>query len=987
MNRRCVVLALVVFGALIAAPRVSVTAADTPQRRPIALEDILAWKTIGSATVSNDGGWFAYRLSPVQGDGEIVIRRIHGDKEVRFPAGEVPPPPDNPPAADGPPPPPARLVVFSDDSHFAAFTVYPTAKDAAQLRRQNRPIQNKAGLVNLDTLEKIEFDRVKRFAFAGERGRWIALHRYGPADAPAGPGASPAGAAGAPRAPERPRGSDLILHDLQSGAEQNVGNVADFAFDKRGRFLAWTIDAQDKVGNGLVVRNMESGVVSAVDSDKASYERPTWTEKGDALAAVKGADDRKLRDKLYSLIGCTDLDAASPRKVSFTLPADAPAGFTISPNRNPMWTDDLGGILFGIHEVRPKDASDRDAAASIDPPAGGAAADPAANAQDELPSLMLWHYRDPRLQSQQQVQEPRDKNFSYLAEYRVKDNRFLPLADESLRDVTPAPLARWASGRDIREYELGTSLDGRQYADLYAVNLETGERKLAAKKVGWSYAPAPDGTKLLYYADGQYYVYDMPSGQTKSITKNATVDFWNTENDVNVVKPPIPPIGWTKDGASVLLSDGWDVWKAPAAGGALTNLTVNGRKDGVRYRRRISLDPDEKGIDLSAPVYFDAYAEWTKKQGIARFDGGRPGPTVLAWDDAVTSIVKAKRADVLLYTRQTYKDYPDYYAGDPELKNGRRITDANPQQKGFAWSSGSMLISYTSAKGDKLQGALYLPANYEKGKSYPTVVYIYERLSQQLNQYATPGANGFNKSVYTSNGYAVLEPDIKYRVNDPGMSAVWCVVPAVRAAIATGVVDAAKVGIQGHSWGGYQTAFLVTQTDAFAAAVAGAPLTDMISMANLIYKNTGGSNEAIFESAQGRFFGGPWDNLEAYIRNSPVLHAKNVRTPLMILHNDKDGAVDFTQGVEYYNTLRRMGKPVVMLEYLGENHGLRKPVNQQDYTVRMKEFFDHHLMGKPAPEWLISGVPRLKMDEHLKQRQQERKAAPGVRISTEIEKR
>jgi len=222
-------------------------------------------------------------------------------------------------------------------------------------------------------------------------------------------------------------------------------------------------------------------------------------------------------------------------------------------------------------------------------------------------------------------------------------------------------------------------------------------------------------------------------------------------------------------------------------------------------------------------------------------------------------------------------------------------------------------------------------------------------------------------------------PDIAYKVNDPGMSAVWCMVPAVHAAIATGIVDARKVGITGHSWGGYQTSFLITQTDLFAAAVAGAPLTNMVSMYSLVYKNSGGGNMAIFESSQGRFKGGYWDNWDAYYRNSPVFFAKNVKTPLMILHNDKDGAVDFTQGLEYYNTLRRMGKPVIMLEYIGENHGLARRPNQRDYTVRMKEYFDHYLKGEPAPDWMVKGVPRLKMEEHLKERN--KKAEPPAKRS------
>lgn len=215
----------------------------------------------------------------------------------------------------------------------------------------------------------------------------------------------------------------------------------------------------------------------------------------------------------------------------------------------------------------------------------------------------------------------------------------------------------------------------------------------------------------------------------------------------------------------------------------------------------------------------------------------------------------------------------------------------------------------------------------------------------------------------------MFQPDIVYKVNDPGMSAVWAVVPAVKAAIATGIVDSANVALHGHSWGGYQTAFLVTQTNIFKSAIAGAPLTDMVSMYSSVYWNTGGGNMAIFESSQGRFKGNFLENYDAYIRNSPAFHADKVKTPLLILHNEHDGAVDFNQGITFFNTLRELGKDVVLLQYVGENHGLAQPKNMKDYTIRMREFFDHYLKGEPAPDWLKEGIPRLKMDEHLKSRQ------------------
>lgn len=125
---------------------------------------------------------------------------------------------------------------------------------------------------------------------------------------------------------------------------------------------------------------------------------------------------------------------------------------------------------------------------------------------------------------------------------------------------------------------------------------------------------------------------------------------------------------------------------------------------------------------------------------------------------------------------------------------------------------------------------------------------------------------------------------------------------------------------------------------------------------------------SIFEASQGRFTGGPWENWDAYERNSPVYHVKNVTTPLLMLHNDKDGAVDFTQGIEYYSALRRLKKPVVLVQYKGENHGLGKPENRKDYAVRMMEFFNHHLKGEEAPDWLSKGINKLDLEEHLEKR-------------------
>lgn len=950
--------------------------AAAPDQRPIELADIMAWRSIGATALSEDGAWFAYRIGPIEGDGEVVIRQTKGDKEYTFAVGELPPPT---PPTPGQPPPEGPVggfsLAFSPDAQYAAFTIQPSRSEAAQLRRQRRPLQNKAAIVNLATGERTEIAKVRRFAFSGENPGWIALHKYGP-DAPSGGGAPPAG--GPPPAggsgssgsrDDRPRGSDLLLRELATGQEINIGNVSEFTFDKKGRYLAWTIDAQDKAGNGVMLRVMATGSIRSIESDgNGVYSRLTWTEEGDGLAVLKGVDDKSYEDRLYGVVAFKEIAATGQQKTVFN-PADAPnfpEGMTVASTRSATWTKDLNGLLFGIRAVKKKEKPAGEKGEKEETPSRPTDDTPA----DEKVDLIIWHWKDSRLQSQQQVQENLDKNFSYLALYRPAEKKFIRLADDELRDVTPAPEHKFAIGRNDDPYELYGNLDGRRYADVYAIDLQTGERKLALKKSRWSYPASPAGTHFLYYEDGHFYTYDFATGQSLNITKDVPTSFINTESDVNIMKPPTPTAGWSKDGKFVFLSDNWDIWQVPVSGGSATNVTGDGRTEQVRYRGLTSLDPDLRGLDLSKPIYLSAYGEWTKKAGIGVIEPGGPGVKRLTWDDAAyRAPMKAKRAEVYVYTRETQKDPPDFYVTDASFTNGRRLTNLAAGTEQFLWSSGSMLVDYVSAKGDKLQGTLHLPANYEKGKTYPTIVYFYEKMSQTKNFYSRPTANGFNAAAYTSNGYAVFNPDISYKLNDPGMSAVWCMVPAVKAAIATGVVDPRRIGIHGHSWGGYQTAFLITQTDLFAAAVAGAPLTNMISMYAILYKNTGGTNGAIFESSQGRFTSGPWENWVAYTRNSPVAHAKNVKTPLIILHNDRDGAVDFTQGIEYYNTLRRLQKPVVLLEYPGENHGLVRRPNQKDYTMRMKEFFDAHLMGKPAPKWWVEGVPRLEMPEHLKSRQ------------------
>jgi dipeptidyl aminopeptidase/acylaminoacyl peptidase len=648
-----------------------------------------------------------------------------------------------------------------------------------------------------------------------------------------------------------------------------------------------------------------------------------------------------------------------------------------------------GSLYLGLRAPRPprpRTTPGTGAPPSTSPaPGAGSGGRVAAAPQTDadVPSLVLWHWKDTRTQATQQVQETADRGFAHVAVYGIASKTLVPLTDEKLRGLQRGPRDTWGIASDAAQYELDASIRGYAYRDIYAVNLSTGERQLIQAKVpggagggfggGASTAFSPDNSKYAYYDLGEWKVYDFTTGQTRVVTTGIANNFYDDEDDHNQVKPAIGGalLGWTRDNASLLVRDNWDIWKLSATGAPARNLTVNGRTSHTRYITRLSWDTrDRRGIDPAAPLFIETYEEYTKKEGLVTVDVARGGVRLVSNEDAKVDYRRARDANVWAFTRQTAVNFPDWYAADNGITNVRRLTTANPQQAEVAWTPGARLIEYKCENSDeRRQAVLYLPAGFEQGKTYPMLTYIYELLSQNFNVYQQPNATRYaNASVYTSRGYAYLMPDIKYTLNEPGRSALWCVVPAVKAAIATGIIDTARVGLQGHSWGGYQTTFITTQTNIFTTAVAGAPLTDMVSMFGSVYWNTGSTDGSIFISSQGRFTGGPNEVPEAYMRNSPQVFAQNLSIPFMILHNDRDGAVDFNQGITYYNHLRQLGKEVVLLEYVGENHGLARPANQKDYALRMTEWFDTFLRDQPAPDWMQTGIPRLQMESHLKAR-------------------
>ena len=364
-------------------------------------------------------------------------------------------------------------------------------------------------------------------------------------------------------------------------------------------------------------------------------------------------------------------------------------------------------------------------------------------------------------------------------------------------------------------------------------------------------------------------------------------------------------------------------------------------------------------------IYFSAFDNVTKNNGYYFKEMGKRKPLMKQWVmEPVTFVYlnKAKKGDVITYVKHNFTNSPDVWVTKDNFKTQTKVTDINPQQRDYNWGTAE-LVKWKSKTGLDVEGILHKPENFDPTKKYPMIVYFYETITDNLHSYRAPAPSRstINITYFTSNGYLVFTPDIYYQIGHPGKSAMDCIVPGVEKICENPWADRDNVAIQGQSWGGYQVAYMVTQPEIFKwkAAGAGAPVANMTSAYGGIRWGSGMVRQFQYEHTQSRIGKTLWDGFDLYIENSPLFFANKVETPLLIMHNDEDDAVPWYQGIEYFTALRRLGKPVWMLQYNKEKHNLVSRVNAKDLSVRLSQFFDHYLKGAPMPTWMDKGVPAV----------------------------
>lgn len=876
------------------------------------------WKSLRSTEVSADGKIASALISPQEGDTTLIIRNTVTNQSLLL----------------------DRVNMFSlspDGKYTVGLLKAPFAD-----RRQAR-IDKKKGddipkdsliIVNNATFAVEKIANVKSYRAPREIAKHISYTIEHPKDTT--------------KKGDVKQKDLLVLRNLETGKEDTIRNVQSSIFNRYGNSFAATIEPNKKDSTDtkrVVFYDLASAKVQDISKDSLEYKSLSFDEAGKQLVYIATADTSKIEQKKYD-VRYFKLGADSATIIASNTVKGLPEGWIFTTNASPSFSKSGNRIIVGsAPKQAPKDTTIVDF---------------------EMAKLDIWSWHDPLVAPQQLVQLNRELNRTYMGvilpsvpnEYNLLANEDMPscvISDE--RD------GRYALLYSNIPYLLETQWDLSPKNDVWIYDFETDKITEVGKALkGWPSLSA-SGNYLTWWngEEKNWFAYENSTGETINLTENIGVNFWDEMHD----SPSLPGSyglgAWGENDDFVLINDAYDIWRIDLSGDkSPINITQSaGRKDSITLRY-INTDSDKKYIESKDVLLLSAFDNVSKEKGYytLKQKGRNPLERRVMDKFNFTSLVKAKGADTYLFQKSNFETSPNLSVTKNLWKTENTFTDINPQMSEYNWGTAE-LMDWTAFDGRPLQGIVYKPEDFDPNKKYPVMIYFYDRHSDNLYNYHTPAPSRsiINISFFVSRGYIVFSPDIFYNVGHPGDDAYNCVVSGAEALAKNSWVDKDNMAIQGQSWGGYQVSHLITRTDMFKAAGAGAPVSNMTSAYGGIRWESGRSRQYQYEKTQSRIGATLMDSLDLYIENSPLFFVDKVNTPLLIMHNDNDGAVPWYQGIEYFMALRRLYKPVWLLQYNGEAHNLIHRPNTKDLSIRMQQFFDHYLKGDPAPSWMKNGLP------------------------------
>jgi dipeptidyl aminopeptidase/acylaminoacyl peptidase len=920
------------------------------EKRALTPSDMPDWHHMRGTRISNNGQWITYEVNPNVGDGVLHVKNPDTGVEKTFERGSK--------------------AQFSPQNNYVVFMIKPQLDSLRKMKldevpRSKMPSDTFAIYVfDQDTLMK--FDGIKSYKLAAEGSDWLTFQYKKPQKdkKPLNTGKKKkkkkkkSKKIDKPKSTKKPikrKTSDLVMMNPVTGEKKQIKNVMDYAISEYGNSIGYICSFGDTIDStGVYWFNNKSMIIDTSFVGLGNAKKPTFSEDGEEYIWILSADTGKA--KAYSLYSTRGNNGT--RIIVDTNDRLLPEGHTVSENGRVYFSRDGQKIFFGTAErpvEEPKDSIPTDEKATLD----------------------VWNWKDLRIQPMQLLRKSRDEKKTYLAVFHLASQKVVSLENDSTSRISLLSQgdSDYALLRESKKYDLSTSWRVPFPNDYYRLNLITGEKELIKAGLDYGVSISPSGKYFAYFNvdERAWYSINLETKAEVNMTQKLTdagVILVNLHQEMPMKASSYRTSGWTIGEESILINTEYDIYSVDVKGEKAPKSLTNGKAEKEHLRVWFSnFDRDLDYVNLDSNMMLEVLNFDNNQTGILLRNGSDEKVSTLTMGEYSLSFLnRSKHVNRFIYRAGNFEVYPDLqYTGASDggitmkqFEDVKKVSNALPEQADFLWGSVEKYY-WKDENGIAQKGLLYYPENFDSTKKHPVMIYFYEKnfTTEYSRKSFRPSHSTIAIPLYTSNGYLVLVPDIHYGTGHPGKDGLNAVVSGAKSLTAKPFVDESKMAIQGQSWGGYQVAYIVTQTKMFAAAMAGAPVSNMTSAYGGIRWGSGMSREFQYEKTQSRIGKNLWDGLDLYIENSPIFHIPNVATPLLIMHNDNDGAVPYYQGIEMFMGMRRLQKPSWLLIYNKEQHNLRKMPNRLDLSLRMFQFFNHYLKGEPMPKWMNDGVPAV----------------------------